>query len=209
MKAENMVCCLLAAGVIAADQAAKASVKKNVKPGEKKYLSPKTGRTIEINHVKNYGMAGNVGEESPDMVKKISLGMTAATAAALAVTDISAAVVENSGTIAVRRSSAAAGNSGVITGKYGGEKLMKKAALAIRKAGLSLALGGAVSNCIDRFRDGYVTDYITVHTKEGGTQSDRTSFNIADAGIIAGLGLTLLSLPDQSGKTAKTRKKKN
>jgi lipoprotein signal peptidase len=187
MKAENMVCCLLAAGVVAADQAAKASVKKNVKPGEKKYLSPKTGRTIEINHVKNYGMAGNVGEESPDMVKKISLGMTAATAASLAVSGIGESAAE----------------------KHGKSAGAKKAKYALRKAGLSLALGGAVSNCIDRFRDGCVTDYITVHTKEGGTQSDRTSFNIADAGIIAGLGLTLLSLPDQSGKTAKTRKKKN
>ena len=30
MKAENVVCCLLTAGVIAADQAAKASVKKKI-----------------------------------------------------------------------------------------------------------------------------------------------------------------------------------
>ena len=189
MKAENVVCCLLTAGVIAADQAAKASVKKKIRPGEKRYLSPKTGRTIEINHVKNYGMAGNVGEESPDMVKKISLGMTAATAAALAVSGIGESAAE----------------------KHGKSAGAEKAKYALRKAGLSLALGGAVSNCIDRFRDGCVTDYITVHTKEGGTQSDRTSFNIADAGIAAGLGLTLLSCVDSSKAAAtgkKTRTKK-
>lgn len=54
--------------------------------------------------------------------------------------------------------------------------------------GLSLVLGGAVGNVIDRLRYGYVVDFIHAHW---GT-AYFPAFNVADAAISIGAGLILL-----------------
>ena len=57
-------------------------------------------------------------------------------------------------------------------------------------AGLSLVLGGAIGNVIDRIRLGYVVDFIHFHW-------DRAyfpAFNVADSAISVGAGLVLLDL---------------
>ncbi|MGB0955080.1 MAG: signal peptidase II [Panacagrimonas sp.] len=57
-------------------------------------------------------------------------------------------------------------------------------------AGLSLILGGALGNVIDRARLGHVTDFIDFHV--GGWHF--AAFNIADAAITVGAGLLLLDM---------------
>lgn len=59
------------------------------------------------------------------------------------------------------------------------------------KIGLSLLLGGAISNVADRFRKGYVIDYFTINYKKLKT----VIFNLADMAIFLGsLLITLSSL---------------
>lgn len=59
------------------------------------------------------------------------------------------------------------------------------------KIGLSLLLGGAISNVADRFRKGYVVDYFTINYKKLKT----VIFNLADMAIFLGsLLITLSSL---------------
>ncbi len=55
---------------------------------------------------------------------------------------------------------------------------------------LTLLLGGAVGNVIDRLRFGYVVDFISVHYSE----YYFPAFNIADAAITIGAGLLLLDM---------------
>lgn len=57
-------------------------------------------------------------------------------------------------------------------------------------ASLSLVLGGAIGNLIDRVRLGYVIDFISVHW------SDHyfPAFNVADSAITIGAGLMLLDM---------------
>jgi signal peptidase II len=57
-------------------------------------------------------------------------------------------------------------------------------------AALSLILGGAVGNLIDRARFGYVVDFISVHWE----YHYFPTFNIADAGITVGAGLLILDM---------------
>ncbi|MFO8035452.1 MAG: signal peptidase II [Anaerolineales bacterium] len=54
------------------------------------------------------------------------------------------------------------------------------------KAALSMQLGGAIGNLIDRFTQGYVTDFISVGTFP--------VFNIADSCITVGVGVLLLGM---------------
>lgn len=54
-----------------------------------------------------------------------------------------------------------------------------------RHAATGLVLGGAVSNFIERLRDGYVTDYVAV--------GPWPRFNIADSAITVGLALFAIS----------------
>ena len=64
---------------------------------------------------------------------------------------------------------------------------------------ISLILGGAVGNLIDRVWYGYVVDFIQVHWNE----SYFPSFNIADAAISCGAALLLgLTLFDKSEETS-------
>lgn len=56
--------------------------------------------------------------------------------------------------------------------------------------GLSLILGGAVGNLLDRLRIGMVVDFIDVHYH----QYHWPAFNIADSGITVGVSLMMLTL---------------
>ena len=66
--------------------------------------------------------------------------------------------------------------------------------------GISLVLGGAVGNLIDRVRLGYVVDFIHLHY--GGFHWP--VFNVADMAITVGVGLVLLAMfrapPEGGGK---------
>lgn len=59
------------------------------------------------------------------------------------------------------------------------------------KLGISLMLGGAVGNTYDRFKRGYVVDYLSLKTKNR-KLSDIT-FNLSDLALFAGAILTVWS----------------
>lgn len=63
-------------------------------------------------------------------------------------------------------------------------------------AGLSLVLGGAVGNLVDRLRHGYVTDFIQVWFGNW----PFPSFNIADAAISVGAALLIIDSLFFSGR---------
>lgn len=56
--------------------------------------------------------------------------------------------------------------------------------------GLSLILGGAVGNLVDRLRIGMVVDFIDVHYY----QYHWPAFNVADSGITVGVSLMMLTM---------------
>lgn len=53
-----------------------------------------------------------------------------------------------------------------------------------QRAALGILLGGALGNLVDRLRQGYVVDFLHVH--------GLPVFNLADIGIVGGVGLLLL-----------------
>lgn len=66
--------------------------------------------------------------------------------------------------------------------------------------GLTLIMGGALGNVIDRLRLGYVVDFVAVHWR----QHYFPAFNVADACITLGAGLLILDalLDGRRGKAA-------
>lgn len=60
---------------------------------------------------------------------------------------------------------------------------------------LSLIVGGALGNILDRVRHGAVTDFIELHA---GAISWPT-FNLADSAIVSGVGLLMLATLRRSG----------
>lgn len=64
------------------------------------------------------------------------------------------------------------------------------------KFGLSLMLGGAISNVFDRFSRGYVIDYFTINYKK----LKSVIFNMADMAIFLGSIFIMLSSIFHSGK---------
>lgn len=66
-------------------------------------------------------------------------------------------------------------------------------------AALSLVLGGAVGNVIDRMRLGHVVDFISVHYNG----AYFPAFNVADSAITVGAALMLIDAFFFSGKTPK------
>lgn len=54
------------------------------------------------------------------------------------------------------------------------------------RAGVAIALGGATANLVDRLARGRIVDFIEI--------GPWPVFNLADAGIVAGLGLILLAV---------------
>lgn len=55
--------------------------------------------------------------------------------------------------------------------------------------GLSLALGGALGNLLDRLRRGYVLDFVDLHVLFLGFQRRLSRFNLADVAITVGVAL--------------------
>ncbi len=73
---------------------------------------------------------------------------------------------------------------------------------ALLAAGLSLILGGALGNVIDRVMHGHVIDFIRVHYEE----HYFPAFNVADSAITIGAALIVLdTLLDLDRKRAKAR----
>ena len=62
------------------------------------------------------------------------------------------------------------------------------------QTGLHLILGGAIGNLIDRFRLGYVVDFIDVYVNVGGQPHHWPAFNVADSAICIGIGLLFLDM---------------
>jgi signal peptidase II len=60
----------------------------------------------------------------------------------------------------------------------------------VLQTGLHLILGGAIGNLIDRFRLGYVTDFVDVYV---GTHH-WPAFNVADSAICIGIALLFLDM---------------
>jgi len=66
---------------------------------------------------------------------------------------------------------------------------------------LHLILGGAIGNLIDRFRLGYVVDFLDVYVNIGAQPYHWPAFNVADSAICIGIGLLFLDMrrkPEQS-----------
>ncbi len=69
------------------------------------------------------------------------------------------------------------------------------------QTGLHLILGGAIGNLIDRFRLGYVVDFVDVFVKS----HHWPAFNVADSAICVGIALLFLDMrkkPDSDEITA-------
>lgn len=67
-------------------------------------------------------------------------------------------------------------------------------------AGLSLVLGGAVGNLIDRARLGYVTDFVQVKFAGVPFMDPFPSFNVADAAITVGAAFLIIDALFLSGR---------
>jgi len=73
------------------------------------------------------------------------------------------------------------------------------------QTGLHLILGGAVGNLIDRFRFGYVVDFLDAYLVWGGREHHWPAFNVADSAICVGIGLLFLDMrrkPDENAAPA-------
>lgn len=62
------------------------------------------------------------------------------------------------------------------------------------QVGLHLILGGAIGNLLDRFRFGYVVDFLDAYVAWGGREHHWPAFNIADSAICIGIGLLFLDM---------------
>jgi signal peptidase II len=71
----------------------------------------------------------------------------------------------------------------------------------LERAGLALLLGGAAGNLIDRFRRGYVVDYLDVYVGE----YHWPAFNLADSAITVSVGLLVLALRTKPRGAPETR----
>ena len=73
------------------------------------------------------------------------------------------------------------------------------------QTGLHLILGGAIGNLIDRFRLGYVVDFLDVYVNWAGQPHHWPAFNVADSAICIGIGLLFLDMrkkPEEHVATA-------
>jgi signal peptidase II len=59
---------------------------------------------------------------------------------------------------------------------------------------LHLILGGAIGNLIDRFRLGYVVDFLDVYVNVGGQGHHWPAFNVADSAICIGIALLFFDM---------------
>lgn len=75
------------------------------------------------------------------------------------------------------------------------------------QVGLHLILGGAIGNLLDRFRFGYVVDFLDVYATWGGREHHWPAFNVADSAICIGIGLLFLDMrrkPESRAATAES-----
>ena len=75
----------------------------------------------------------------------------------------------------------------------------------LEKLGLTLTAAGAWSNTWDRFRRGYVVDYIGIRQKN--KKFDRLTYNVGDFCIVAGSILWVAGTTVKSGKSRKNKQK--
>jgi signal peptidase II len=68
------------------------------------------------------------------------------------------------------------------------------------QTGLHLILGGAIGNLLDRFRFGYVVDFLDVYVG----RHHWPAFNVADSAICIGIGLLFLDMRKKPETTAAT-----
>jgi len=64
----------------------------------------------------------------------------------------------------------------------------------VLQTGLHLILGGAIGNLIDRFRLGYVVDFVDVYVTAGGRAHHWPAFNVADSAICIGIALLFFDM---------------
>lgn len=64
----------------------------------------------------------------------------------------------------------------------------------LMQTALHLILGGAIGNLIDRFRFGYVVDFLDFYVVVGGVERHWPAFNVADSAICVGIGLLMLDM---------------
>ena len=64
----------------------------------------------------------------------------------------------------------------------------------VLQTGLHLILGGAIGNLIDRFRWGYVVDFLDVYLIWGGREHHWPAFNVADSAICIGIALLFFDM---------------
>ena len=64
----------------------------------------------------------------------------------------------------------------------------------VLQTGLHLILGGAIGNLIDRFRLGYVTDFVDAYVTTGGVPHHWPAFNVADSAICIGIALLFVDM---------------
>ena len=69
-----------------------------------------------------------------------------------------------------------------------------RTAVTVLQVGLHLILGGAIGNLIDRFRLGYVVDFLDVYVNWGGQPHHWPAFNVADSAICIGIGLLFFDM---------------
>ena len=72
------------------------------------------------------------------------------------------------------------------------------------QVGLHLILGGAIGNLVDRFRLGYVVDFLDVYVNWGGQTHHWPAFNVADSAICIGIGLLFLDMKRSEPVNAQT-----
>lgn len=77
---------------------------------------------------------------------------------------------------------------------------IRRQGLVVLSAGLSLVLGGAVGNLVDRILLGYVTDFIQVRFTGVPFFDPFPSFNVADAAITVGAALLIIDSLFFSGR---------
>ena len=73
------------------------------------------------------------------------------------------------------------------------------------QVGLHLILGGAIGNLIDRFRFGWVVDFLDVYATWGGREHHWPAFNVADSAICIGIVLLFFDMrkkPEESAAAA-------
>lgn len=72
----------------------------------------------------------------------------------------------------------------------------------VLQSGLHLILGGAVGNLIDRFRFGWVVDFLDAYVTFGGREHHWPAFNVADSAISIGIALLFLDMLRKPAKAA-------